>query len=235
MKTRNSAFSVALVSLLAASSGSLAAHAADFPFFGESSSSTLKASSQETLYLSIVDGLIKQNRQGAALAFLDSYRQTGQTLSPRYWLLRGNALLGAQRDTEAMEAFSELRKTPLAAQGWNGQGRIAAGNDDWLAASECFRKAVDNDPANADFLNNLAFAELHLDNADNAALRLQQAHELEPGSDRILTNLVIALILKGDRVRADAIIDSIRDVGRRDALRGVVKGAVAALSTKGKI
>lgn len=192
------------------------------------------AGAGDQLYLAVVDGLIKQGRQGAALAFLDSYRQSGQPPSPRYWLLRGNALFALGRNDQASVAYSKLQGTPLAADGWNGMGRIAAVGHNWNAADDNFRKAVAGDPANADFLNNLAFADLHLDKAADSAVWLLQAHELDPGSDRIRNNLIIALTLKGDGGRADTIIAAIKDGKNRDAVRLLVKNAVEALKTDGK-
>jgi len=190
--------------------------------------------SRGTLYLGIVDALIKQGRQSAALAFLDGYSQSGEALSPRYWLLRGNALLGLGRNSEAAIAFAKLEDTPLAAHGWNGRGRIAAAGHDWATADQDFRNAVVGDPVNADFLNNLAFADMHLNRVDSAATWLQQAHELDPGSDRILTNLIIALRIKGDDGRADSIISGIKDGDHREALRALVRSAVATLNAEGK-
>src|SRR5580698_10955868 len=58
------------------------------------SSPTTGARNDAGLYLAVVDELVKQGRQGAAIAFLDSYAQNGEPPSPRYWYLRGNALLG---------------------------------------------------------------------------------------------------------------------------------------------
>jgi tetratricopeptide (TPR) repeat protein len=237
MKIGKTALPIATALLLAgcANGFGLGFHAsATSDAHGDGTTSELTVRGQDALYIGIVDGLIKQNRDGAALAFLDGYRQIGETLSPRYWLLRGNALSHLHRDSEAIQAFSELRETPLESQGWNGIGRIAAEKDNWIDAEQSFRKAADGDPTNADFLNNLAFAELNLNKADDATTSLQQAHELEPGSDRILVNLVIALTVRGDNTQADAIIADIEDVGRRDAMRAVVKSAVVALNTKGK-
>jgi Flp pilus assembly protein TadD len=190
--------------------------------------------SKGTLYLGIVDGLIKQGRHGAALAFLDGYSQNGEDLSPRYWLLRGNALLGLHRPGEAAVVFAKLQETSLAAQGWNGLGRIAADQGDWPIADQDFRKAVDGDPADADFLNNLAFADLHLDKPDSAIAGLQQARELDPSSDRIFMNLIIALTIKGDGRAADNFISGIKNNTRREAVRSLVKNAVLSLHREGK-
>lgn len=237
MKTRSAAILFVTAVLLAGCAGSVSV--APTAFTGanahrEGLSLDPAANGEEALYLGIVDGLIKQSRQGAALAFLDSYRQTGQALSPRYWLLRGDALVGVHRNVEAIEAYSKLRETALAPRGWNGQGKIAAETGDWISAEVDFHKAVEGDPANADFINNLAFAELHIDRAANAASWLQQAHELEPSSDRILTNLVIALTATGDTAHANSIIAEIGDSARREAMRSAAKSVLATLNTKGK-
>lgn len=194
----------------------------------------LAAGSEGTLYLGIVDGLIKQGRQSAALAFLDGYSQNGEDLSPRYWLLRGNALLGLRRNSEAAAAFAKLQDTSLAAHGWNGLGHIAADEGNWPVANQDFNRAVNGDPANADFLNNLAFADLHLDKTDNAIAGLQQAHELDPGSDRILMNLIVALTIKGDGKSAGIFISGIKDSARRETMRALAKSAVVALHSGGK-
>src|SRR6185437_10097773 len=48
------------------------------------------AQDEAVLYLNVVEGLVRQQRYGAALAFLDGYAVKRQALEPRYWLLRGN-------------------------------------------------------------------------------------------------------------------------------------------------
>lgn len=178
------------------------------------------------LFLGIVQGLVKQGRHGAALAFLDSYARNGEPRSPRYWLLRGNALLGLGRDAEALDAFSRLRGTPLAAHGWNGKGRVAASERDWNAAARDFRKAVDREPSDAKFLNNLAFASMHIGDVDGSTAWLRQARELDPESELIRNNLIIALTLKGDASGANAILATIRDGPQRDAVQLLVKKAI---------
>jgi Flp pilus assembly protein TadD len=179
------------------------------------------------LYLSVVEGLNKQQRYGAALAFLDSYAHKGGTSTPQYWLLRGNALLGQGRASEAGIAFANLEGSPLAGDGWNGCGRVAAQSRNWAKAEVDFQKAVGQEPANADFLNNLAFADMHLNQRADSVARLRQAYELEPDSERIRNNLAIALTLKGDANSADALLSSIRDDGKRREAQALVKKAIA--------
>lgn len=187
---------------------------------------SLSAQKETELYFNVINGLIKQQRCGAALAFLDDFAKSGRRLEPRYWLLRGNAALGASRDRDAATAFSKLEGTPLAADGWNGSGRVVAERQDWRDAVIQFRKAVAGDPSNADFLSNLAFAELRLGNGGDAAARLRQAHELAPGSELIRNNLIIALALTGDSNGANALLQSIHDDAQRRQVRAAIDDAI---------
>jgi Flp pilus assembly protein TadD len=180
------------------------------------------------LYFNVIEGLIKQQRCGAALAFLDDFATSARPLEPRYWLLRGNAALGLGlgRDKDAAAAFAKLEGTPLAAEGWNGGGRVAAEKRDWRGADIEFRKAVAGDPSNPDFLNNLAFVELRLGKRADAAAHLRQAHELAPDSELIRNNLIIALTLTGDSNAANDLLLSIHDDTRRRQVRAAINDAI---------
>ena len=193
------------------------------------------AQNEAQLYLNIVNGLIKQKRYGAALAFLDDYAASGKSLVPRYWLLRGDATLGLGRRNDAASAYAKLAGTPLAAQGWNGQGRIAAAGKSWRDATTKFHKAVEADPSNADFLNNLAFAQLQTGDSAAAAGYLHQAHELAPGSELIRNNLIIALTLSGNRPQADALLLDIKDGGKRQQLRAAIERAIQSSFKEGQL
>jgi tetratricopeptide (TPR) repeat protein len=181
---------------------------------------------ETTLYLDIVDGLIKQKRYGAATAFLDGYAAKRRDLEPRYWLLRGEAFLGLDRPDEAMTAYAALTGTVLAAEGWNGKGKVAAARLQWRDAATNFQEAVRNEPANPDFLNNLAFADMHLGQADTSASYLRQAWELKPDSSLIRNNLLLALSLSGDREGADTILKSVKNQGERDAVTTMIGNAL---------
>jgi Flp pilus assembly protein TadD len=190
------------------------------------STKSFSGQKETLLYFNVIDGLIKQQRYGAALAFLDDFVTGARPLEPRYWLLRGNAALGLGRDKDAAAAFAKLEGTPLAAEGWNGGGRVATESRDWRGADIEFRKAVAGDPSNADFLNNLAFVELRLGRRIDAAAHLRQAHELAPGSELIRNNLIIALTLTGDSDGANDLLQSIHDDTKRRQVHAAINQAI---------
>ena len=194
----------------------------------------LTPQNEALLYLNIVDGLVKQQRYGAALAFLDDYATREASLPPNYWLLRGDALLGLGRGPEAAISYAKLADTPLAAEAWNGKGRVAAAASQWRLAVDNFLEAVRGKPSNPDFLNNLAFAEMQSGQNKISAVYLRQAHELAPASDLIRNNLLIALTLAGEQSAADSILMDIKQGDQRDQVRALVRKAIESGDFNGK-
>jgi tetratricopeptide (TPR) repeat protein len=183
---------------------------------------------QATLYLNVVGGLVTQRNYGAALAFLDDYAVRERDRPSRYWLLRGDALLGLGRGSEAQLAYDHLDATPLAPQGWNGKGRAAAAIQRWPDAATDFRVAATMLPSNAEILNNLAFAEMHLGDGQSSVAILRQARELDPGSNLIRNNLIVALTLAGDRGGAEKMLGDIRNISERNNVRDFAQKAAAS-------
>lgn len=178
----------------------------------------LSKAAEADLYLGIVDGLIKQGRHEAAIAFLDKYKESeGQ--SPRYQLLRGEALLGAKRYDDANLAFHTAVKSDLAAQAWCGLGRAEAARGHWDVASEDFAHASSLDPANANYLNNLGYAKLQQGadggQLDTAETDLKRAYELDPNSNTIRNNLILAANLSNDHSQLAMLLAMIGDMDRR--------------------
>ena len=163
------------------------------------------------LYLTIVEGLVDQGRYRAALGYLDQYA-VSEKKNPRFNMMYGEALLGVGKYDEAVQAFSALQGTDLAAVGYNGLGRVEASKGKWALAENHFTQAVEARPSSADYLNNLGFAEIHLGDApalSRAEFNLRQAHELAPTSISIRNNLVLALTMAGKKDEARAVIDGI--------------------------
>lgn len=193
----------------------------------------MTAQNEASLYLNVVDGLLKQDRYGAALAFLDGYAGKQKNTPPRYWLMRGNALLGLGRYDESADAYARLTSGPLAADGWNGQGRVAANRKQWRSACENFRQAVQASPANAEFINNLAYSGMQLGDFGASISYLRQAHELDPNSSLIRNNLIIALTMSGDAAGANALMLAIADPRRRRDVEILVRKATLAKRENG--
>jgi len=191
------------------------------------------AADTPALYLNIVSGLVEQQRYGAALAFLDDFALKQSQLTPRYWLLRGDALLGLNRAPDALQAYAKLDGTALTAEGWNGRGQVAAASQNWRDAEANFNKASAMRPANAQFLNNLAFSELQLGQAPHAAFYLRQAHELDPSSVLIRNNLIMALAASGDGAGIDRALNTIADAGERQRVRDFARKASASTPKTG--
>lgn len=176
---------------------------------------------QEDLYLGIIDGLIKQGRYEAALAFLDQYR----TPSPRSLVLRGDALVGAGYPLEAIPAYKAATQSAYGAQAYNGMGRAESAHGAWAAAIEDFRRASAIEPANAEYLNNLGYARLQLKAQGSLAVAtedLKRAHELDPDSAAIRNNLILASYMANDHARMQGLLDTISDSGQRAAVKTFV-------------
>jgi len=178
----------------------------------------MNPAAQADLYLGIVDGLIRQQRYEAAIAFLAKFQKT-ETLTPRYHKLAGDALSGAGRIDEAIAAYRLALQSDLAPQAYNGIGRAQSIRGNWVLAAENFRQAATLDPANATYLNNFGYAQLKQDFRGPALApvvsELQRAHELDPDSNLIRTNLALALSLSGSRAQLLALLDTVPDPARR--------------------
>ncbi len=181
----------------------------------------LGPAAQSDLYLGVVEGLIRQQRYQAAIAFLAKYQRSGAP-TPRFLKLTGDALSGAGRYDEAIASYRGALGSDLAAAAYDGIARAQSARGNWAEAARNFRQATLLDPSNADYLNNLGYAQLKqgLKGAglDTAVSALERAHELAPDSIRIRNNLALAAASSGDRAQLHTLLDTIPDGGRRKLL-----------------
>jgi tetratricopeptide (TPR) repeat protein len=187
----------------------------------QAADASLPPSAQSDLYLGVVDGLIRQQRYEAAIAFLAQY-QKSQAPTPRYHKLVGDALAGAGRTEEALAAYRLALKSDFAAQAYNGIGRTLSVSGKWEEAAANFRQAATLDPSNAGYLNNFGYAQLkqNFRGSELAPVvnELERAHELDPSSILIRDNLALALALAGDHDRFIAFLNTITDAGGRQRI-----------------
>ena len=193
----------------------------------------IDASSTRKLYLNAVKGLIDQGRYKAALAYLDQYA-VSEKGDAQYLSLRGEALLGTQQYEAATSTFTELAGTGRAPEGYAGLGRVAAAQGDWAKAADHFGNAVAARPASAEYLNNLGYARLHLgpDALKQAEFNLRQAYELSPTSTSIRNNLVLVLMMRGEKNEAQRLLNSIATRKERVAVRDFARNWVAKQEKK---
>jgi tetratricopeptide (TPR) repeat protein len=170
------------------------------------------------LYLGVVEGLIKQQRYEAAIAFLAKYQKT-QPPTARFRKLTADALLGTGRYEEAITTYKTLLQSSFAAEAFNGMGWAQSASGQWSAAEENFRQATLLDPANAIYLNNLGYARLKQNRTGqdltSAVNALQRAYELTPDSKQIRNNLALATALSGNRPQLLTLLDTIHDTNQR--------------------
>ena len=181
----------------------------------------LNAGAQSDLYLGVVDGLIRQQRYQAAIAFLAKYQKSAPP-TPRFRILAGQALSGAGRYDEAVASFRGALQSDRAATAYDGIGKAQAAKGAWGEAAENFRTAAQLDPANADYLNNLGYAQLKqsltASELASAADALERAHELAPDSARIRNNLALADQKSGRAAQLHTLLDTVADPARRKLL-----------------
>lgn len=172
----------------------------------------LSSEAQADLYLGVVDGLIRQQRYEAAIAFLAKYQKSA-TLTPRFHKLAGDALAGAGRTEEALSAYRQALNSDMAAAAYDGMGRALSARGRWKEAAENFRQAATIAPTSAAYLNNFGYAQLKQGFRGPllapVVSELQRAHELDPASSLIRDNLALALALTGRKAELQALLDAI--------------------------
>ena len=94
--------------------------------------------------------------------------------------------------------------------------------------------AVAARPASAEYLNNLGYARLHLgpDALKQAEFNLRQAYELSPTSTSIRNNLVLVLMMRGEKSEAQRLLNSIATRKERVAVRDFARNWVAKQEKK---
>jgi tetratricopeptide (TPR) repeat protein len=175
----------------------------------------LDAANTRKLFLIVVDGLRKQGRSRAALAFLDDYNK--QFPNDRdAMLLQAECLLDTGAYDQAKPIYAALLTGPKSAAAYAGLGDIAAARHDWPDATAQFEEATRRDPSNAAYVNDLGFALVHTGQYDRGLAKLQQATQLDPASRVMRNNLILGMALAGRTDEANQLLGTITDPKDRD-------------------
>lgn len=157
------------------------------------------------VYISLIQTMQEKGMFYASLAHIDAF-ENQYGVKPDIELLRGDALRNTNQSDAALAVYRTLIGGDAGARAQHGIGLIAAGKGDFATAIDALNHAVQLDPTNVAFLNDLGFAYLDSGQTAQARLPIAKAAELGPGSKKVVANLVLYLLLSGDTVRADEVI-----------------------------
>ena len=154
--------------------------------------------SEDAVYRDLIARLLEQDKHYAALAHIEEYkRDDGGT--PELTLYEARALYGLELDGQAKALFLQLRDTRLDGEAQHGLGLLAARDGDLDRAIDYFIRAVRARPTNVAMRNDLGFALLRAGRFSDARLQLATALELEPDNERARSNLIMLMMISGDR------------------------------------
>lgn len=145
---------------------------------------------------------LARGRYGQAL---DDFKTAQKTPALRAKAMEGEGLaLAAQgRSDEALIALhAAVDETPGAWRAWNALAAEYDGRGAWSDAETAYKRALDASGGAAIVYNNRGYSRILQRRPDEAIADLAQALQKKPGFDEAMTNLRLALALKGDYDRA---------------------------------
>jgi Flp pilus assembly protein TadD len=161
----------------------------------------------QATYLTLIRQMQQKDLYFASLAHIDAYvKQYGN--DPDVELLRANALRETGQDAAAANLYREVAQssTPVAAAAWYGLGLIKGHAGDYAVAVADFQEAVRRDPTKVDYLNDLGYASLQLGDDAGARVAIAKAAELAPQNPKVVANLAVYLLTRGENARAEELM-----------------------------
>jgi len=177
-----------------------------------------KQERSRTLYLSVIEELIKSGKAHAAMAHLDEYDRS-YGAGPTSQRLRADAWFALGDMAKAEAGYQSVLTGEQAGYAKHGLGRIAAAHDDWAGASQRFDAAVKEQPTNPRFLNDLGCSLFRTGHFAEAEFTLRKAHELSPGDEEVIDNILVLLAKSNGAARLDDVFADIADPAERTRLK----------------
>lgn len=179
------------------------------------------------LFLTLVEGLRKQGKSRAAVAYLYEYNKR-YAKDPAAEMLLADCLLDIGTTDLPQSLYSGLVNGPNAAAAYAGLGRVAAARHDWAGAVTQFEQATRREATNPSYVNDLGFALVHVGAYDRGLATLQEATQLDPSSRVARNNLVLGTVLAGRADEAAELVAAIADPKERDQASQLLHVTTAA-------
>ncbi|MBO1112389.1 tetratricopeptide repeat protein [Bordetella petrii] len=168
-----------------------------------------KQPTEPQLMLALIRENQAQGRYFASLAYIDAYRQRFGN-SDQLEALQADALRRTGQQEQSEAAYRKLLGGAQAAQGWHGLGLLAGARGDYAQAAQDLEHAVKLAPTDAQMLGDLGYARLRAGDSAGARVPLGKAAELDPSNTKVLANMALLLVVEGNAVQAQQLMDRAR-------------------------
>ncbi|MCL7743710.1 tetratricopeptide repeat protein [Guyparkeria hydrothermalis] len=153
-----------------------------------------------------IEGLMDSGRHRAALTHIQLLENDhGTTQRSQLW--KAKALRQIGRLDEAQRAYGELTNGCFASVAYHGLGRTLGKKGDWTAARQALDQARQLNPISPAIHNDLGYARLKTGAYEPAVESFRTALELDAGRTRAANNLVLALLLMGEKQQAEKLLE----------------------------
>jgi Flp pilus assembly protein TadD len=157
------------------------------------------------LYLSLIVQMQNKGLYFASLAHIDAFEAKFGAAGD-IELLRADALRETGQADAAVGVYQQWVKGDTAAAAEHGLGRAMVARHDRSGALTALQRAVELDPTNVSYLNDLAYVRLLDGDIAGARIPVAQAAELAAENPKVIANLALYLMLSGQPAQADAVM-----------------------------
>ena len=167
----------------------------------------------EEIHADLIRQMLDKGQYYAALAHIEDAKRSGG--NDELTLLEGDARshLGQRAQAEAL--YRKLLDTRYAAQAYHGLGKLYV-ETDLEGAIGNLRKAVERAPTDVDFRNDLGYALMEAGRYTEANLQLSTAAELAPDQLKSRNNLIILMMLVGNKGATERLQQLTHEMGGRE-------------------
>jgi Flp pilus assembly protein TadD len=188
------------------------------------------AERDQATYLNLIVQMQHDGQYFASLAHLDALEaRFGKT--PQSTLLRGDGQRMTEQPDAAAASYLALNETPLAGAGYRGQSLLAGARGDYKEACRLLEMSVHLNSTDPVALSDLGYARIRVGDLTGARIPLMTAAQLAPENPKILGNLALYMVMRGDTQGADAVM---KNAKMTDATRRAVYAQAAQISGPAK-
>ncbi len=149
--------------------------------------------------IGLSENLISKGYYDVAAVQLQSIEDAKIKNSAKWNYLTGVCLREQKNYGSAVEKFEKsIAIDKSFSYSYNGLGLTYAMTGDTEKARDCFNRAIELNPARADFHNNAGYLEMKVENYEESIFHFKKALSIDSGFIKAVNNLAISLGMTGD-------------------------------------